>query len=95
MIKIVATFHFKPEALEQAKALATELVTATRQESGCIQYDLLQADKDANCLTILETWESAQALGAHEASAHYTRLVPQLGELSAQPASVATYTQLV
>lgn len=94
MVKVIAQFRFKPGNLGQVKKLAKELVDETRKEKGCIQYDLMQANTDENFLLMLETWESADALDAHSASAHFTRIVPELAALCTHPPAVDRVTQL-
>ena len=95
MIKILAHFHLQSGTLPQVKTLADELVAATRLEEGCIQYELLQSNSDPLHLVMQEAWASQEALDAHSASAHFTRLVPQLAALCAQPPAVDQYSQLV
>ena len=95
MVKILAHFHLKEDALPQVKLLAEELVAATREEEGCIQYELLQAQEEPLHLVMQEAWASQAALDKHSASAHFARLVPQLAALCAQPPKVEPYTLLV
>ena len=47
MIHIVATFHVRPDAVEEFRALAGELVEGSRAEEGNIAYDLCVARDDA------------------------------------------------
>lgn len=47
MIRIVATFHVRPDAVEEFRALAGELVKGSRAEEGSIAYDLCVARDDA------------------------------------------------
>ena len=95
MVKILAHFHLKDGTPAEFKLLAQELVDLTRQEDGCIQYELLQANDDALHLVMQENWASQEALDTHSASAHFTRIVPQLAALCAQPPEVDAYTQLI
>ena len=95
MVKILAHFHLKDGTLEQFKPLAQELVDLTRREEGCIQYELLQASEDALYLVMQENWTTQAALDAHSASAHFSRIVPMLASLCAQPPKVESFTQLV
>ena len=95
MIKVLAHFRLKDGVLPQVKALAEELVAATRQEEGCIQYELLQAAENTLHLVMQEAWASQAALDAHSASAHFMSIVPQLAALCTQPPEVEQYAQLV
>lgn len=78
MIRLVANFYVKKEHLDEALALAKELVAETRKEEGCAQYDLAQALESPELIVILESWESQETLAAHSASEHFTRIVPAL-----------------
>lgn len=95
MVKVLAHFYLKDGVLPQVKALAKELVEATRQEDGCIQYELLQAEEDGLHLVMQEAWSSQEALDQHSSSEHFTRLVPQLAALCSQPPEVGKYSQMV
>ncbi|WP_167145182.1 putative quinol monooxygenase [Actinomyces sp. ZJ308] len=91
MIRIVATFHVRPDAVEEFRVLAAELVEGSRAEEGNVAYDLCVARDDATSFVVLETWRDDAAVDAHNASEHFTTLVPQLVELSAEPPSVVQY----
>ncbi|TFH53779.1 antibiotic biosynthesis monooxygenase [Actinomyces viscosus] len=93
MIRIVATFHVRPDAVEEFRALAGELVKGSRAEEGSIAYDLCVARDDATSFVVLETWRDDAAVDAHNASEHFTSLVPQLVDLSAEPPSVVQYVE--
>lgn len=63
---------------------ARELVEASLSDPGCVAYDLYESATRREVLMICETWRDAESLAAHEASKHFTALVPrmqQLGEL--------------
>lgn len=94
MIKVIATFNFKAGNIAKVKTLCAELIEATRKEAGCIQYDLLQSDKDENVMAFVENWESQEALDVHSASEHFTRIVPQLAGLCTEPPAVETFRQI-
>ena len=95
MVNVLAHFRLKEDSLPQVKALAEELVTATRQEAGCIRYELLQEEGNALHLVMQETWTSQTALDSHSSSEHFTRIVPLLAALCAQPPEVEQYTRIV
>lgn len=70
MIRIVAHFRPKPGKLEEARALLLGFTTPTREEKGCVFYDLHENASDPEELTFIEEWESEQDHGAHDESAH-------------------------
>lgn len=90
MVNIVAQFFIQEGKLEEALKVITELVEKTRQEAGCIKYEVYQDDKDSNHLILLEEWESQAILDKHSASDHFKALVPKIGELSGKPADIVT-----
>ncbi|WP_324731944.1 putative quinol monooxygenase [Pseudomonas paeninsulae] len=63
------TLHQAPDAL-QLEGLE-KLVNASRAEAGCLQYDLHQQHSADNVLVMIEQWLDAEALAAHQATAHY------------------------
>lgn len=80
MIKVIAKGLFQENAVQQVIALYQELIAETRKEQGCLSYELYQ-DIDNPCiLTMLETWENKTCLDAHSASAHFKRIVPEIGK---------------
>ena len=53
-----------------------QLAEKSRKEQGCIGYEIFENSRKEQELLILETWESEQALSAHEKTEHFTTLVP-------------------
>ncbi|WP_030153608.1 putative quinol monooxygenase [Oerskovia turbata] len=75
----------QPRALEVYR----ELVDATRQEAGCLSYELLQRMDDATRFVLVEEWKSQDDLDAHTRTEHFVRLVAELEQLEkAAPAEL-------
>lgn len=75
----------------QARALEAyrELVAATRQEAGCLSYELLQRVGESTRFLLVEEWESQEHLDAHTRTEHFVRLVAELEQLErAAPAEL-------
>ncbi|HQK54515.1 MAG TPA: putative quinol monooxygenase [Sedimentibacter sp.] len=81
MIKVVAKGYFLEGKAEEAIKLYEELVEKTRKEEGCISYSLFRDIEDDSILTMIEEWESKDALDKHFKTEHFTRLVPMIGKL--------------
>jgi quinol monooxygenase YgiN len=64
-VTVVATITAQPGAEAQLTKLFQEMVPPTRQEAGCLRYDLHRDPKSPATLVFLETWESQTALQAH------------------------------
>ncbi|MFV0363035.1 MAG: putative quinol monooxygenase [Suipraeoptans sp.] len=95
MIRIIATFNLEPASIDKAIEYAKELVSETRKENGCIQYDLIQADEIPTKLVVLENWETREALDAHSNSEHFLRLVPLISGLCYKAPDIEKYHSLI
>ncbi|WP_285268668.1 putative quinol monooxygenase [Kaistella rhinocerotis] len=67
---IVALFHFKENHLTDALELLEKLVTETRKEDGCLQYDLIEESENKGVFFLMELWESEAHHREHNASEH-------------------------
>lgn len=47
-----------------------KVAEASRQEPGCLRYDVLQSTMRANHFTVVETWANQAAFDAHATAAH-------------------------
>ena len=69
-LRVVARIQAKIDKVEDVRDALTSLVAPTRNEPGCIVYELLQNTEDPTDFTFVEEWESDAALASHAASAH-------------------------
>ena len=88
MVTLIAQNEVKIEHLSEALGLYKELVQKTREESGCIKYDLYVDEKNENHFTFFEEWKDEAALEAHRNSENFTRIIPQLTLLRSKPSQV-------
>jgi len=96
MIKIVAKNYVKADKVSEFILLVTKLVQETNQnDAGCIHYELFQDVKDPQILTIIEEWESKEALGQHMNAKHFKEIVPMLGDYTEKPGETNLYQKLV
>ena len=92
MIMVVASIRIKPETRAEYLEILKSVVPRVRNENGCIEYlpavDLdtrmpVQApDKDV--VTILEKWETLEALQAHLGSTHMLEYREKVKNMVAQ-----------
>ncbi len=80
-ITVVATFQAKPGQEAELKKALVGLVATTRQESGCINYDLHVSPENPAKFLFHENWASKAQLDAHLANAQIQALLPRVGEL--------------
>ena len=94
MIKIYAERTVKPESLEAYKELGLQLVKASQAEEGCISYTLNQCRENPCVFAFIEVWKDQDAINYHNATAHFTTLVPQMGALCSEKAPVKHFTEV-
>ena len=81
IITVVATFQAQPGKETELKKALVGLVEPTRQEAGCINYDLHVSPEDPAKFLFHENWASQAQLDAHLANAQIQALLPRVGEL--------------
>lgn len=94
LLTVVAEMQAKPGMEDELRRRATALVAPTRQEEGCVQYDLHVSTDQPGRLVFYENWTSRAALDKHSASAHIQAFRATAGEVLAEPARVLTYTRI-
>ena len=70
MLIIAGTITFDPAHTETAKAAASEMMAATLQEEGCVDYVFSIDMSDEAKIRIFEIWESDEHLAAHFQTEH-------------------------
>ncbi|WP_019910549.1 putative quinol monooxygenase [Paenibacillus sp. HW567] len=92
MIKIVAKQFVKPDQIANYIELMDEMVSKTRAlDAGCIEYGLFQDLEVPHILTIIEEWESQEALDNHMQASHFKEIVPKLDAYYEKPGDVNFY----
>ncbi|MET3128718.1 quinol monooxygenase YgiN [Arcicella rosea] len=87
-IYLTAIVKSKPEHVEKVKAILTDLVTESRKETACIQYDLHQSINESNLFTFHEIWENMEGLENHNQQPYIGSFVTQFDELLEEPVTV-------
>jgi quinol monooxygenase YgiN len=80
-LTIVATFQARPGKEADLRAALISLLAPTREEPGCVSYDVHQSADDPAKFLFYENWQSKEALDAHMRSSHLQKLVPRVDEL--------------
>jgi quinol monooxygenase YgiN len=93
MIYVVVTMTIEDGRMDEFLALCGQLRPLVLAERGCIGYDYarekdsllaIQEAVDRNRITLVERWESPEALAAHGASPHMKAFGPKLAALRAK-----------
>ena len=89
MVRVIASIRVKEGALEEYVLLFKQNVPNVLDEDGCLEYaPCLDADtgwatqdSDARTMTVVEKWESMDALQAHSRAPHMTAFRKRAGHL--------------
>ena len=95
IVTVVATFHAKPGKETELKAALTALVAPTRQEAGCLNYDLHILPEDPAKFLFHENWTSRAQLDAHLQSAHIKALLPRVDALCVAFPEITIWEKIV
>ena len=66
--------------------IAEKLVKATREEPGCVYYDLVQEEETV--FYFVEKYKDEEAVEANKASEHFQTYVPMMNALRQGPSEV-------
>jgi quinol monooxygenase YgiN len=80
-LTVVATFQARPGRESELRVALAGLLAPTRQEPGCLHYDLHQAAQEPAKFLFHENWTDKAALDAHLKSSHIQKLLPRVDEL--------------
>jgi quinol monooxygenase YgiN len=90
-LRVIAHAKAKPDHVAQVREILTALVDATRQESGCLSYELLQNHTDPTDFVFVERWASAAAEQAHFLTPHLLATLQRLSGLLASEPQICRY----
>jgi quinol monooxygenase YgiN len=69
-IAVIGTIRFPPERVREALPHLRTLVEATRQNDGCIAYDVAEDPFDPGLIRFSELWPDRASLDRHLAAPH-------------------------
>lgn len=69
-LRVVAHATARPDKIPETKALLQSLLGPTRQEAGCIAYEMLQDNANPAQFCFVEEWTNDAALDAHLKAPH-------------------------
>ena len=82
MINIFVTINVTADKRAKVLELLAELTAASQKENGNLRYQYYLHPTDPAQIVICERWENAAVLAAHEATKHFTTMLPQIGDLA-------------
>lgn len=90
-LRVLARVIAKPDEVTRVQTILISLIEPTRQEPGCLSYQLLQNHSDPTDFTFIEEWASAQAEQAHFLTAHVADALQRLAGLLAIEPDIRRY----
>ncbi len=83
LVTVIASMQAAPGRADALREALTALVEPTRQEDGCVNYDLHESISQPGHFFFYENWESAAQLDAHGGSRHIQDFRSRAGDLLA------------
>lgn len=90
-IRVLAKVRSLPDTLEETKALLISLIEPTRQEKGCLRYELWQNQEDPTQFSFVEAWADRAALEAHFLTPHFLEAIRRIDGLLVSPPQIEQY----
>jgi len=79
-LKVVAVVTAKSGSEAIVEAALRELAGASKNDHGCISYDLFASESAPGAFVTIEEWESQADLDAHMASPHIAEMITVAGD---------------
>lgn len=79
-LTLVATITALSGQADTVEAGLRQLVSASRAEAGCLQYDLHRHQDDTDVFVMIEQWQDSAALAFHQATDHYRHFKTTCGD---------------
>ncbi|HEY9172395.1 MAG TPA: putative quinol monooxygenase [Verrucomicrobiae bacterium] len=93
-LTVIAVLKAKPGMETALRQQLLALIPTTRQEPGCINYDLHQATDQPGHFLFHENWTSKQHLDDHLARPHLQAFLARVPELVAEPPQITLWEKI-
>ena len=91
MIIVTAIMNVKNGKKEAFILEAKDLISSTRKEDGCIDYNLLANTEDENALVMLEQWKDFDSLKKHMKTDQFLQFEVSIEPLLAKGVDIKSY----
>lgn len=95
MIRVVAKHFIKKNKIDEILKIYKALVDKSRNDEGCISYELFQDVNDESILTIIEQWENKKALDNHLSDSDFKVLISKTSDLLEKETEINIYKQII
>jgi len=90
-VTVVARIRAKEGMQEKVKQELMALVSPTRSEKGCINYDLHQSVEDKSLFMFYENWASKKDLNEHLEMSYMKSHMEKASEILAEPGDITLW----
>jgi quinol monooxygenase YgiN len=87
-IVLIARLKVMPDKIEQTRSAALAIVEPSRNEAGCLNYDIHQSIEDETVFLWHETWANKAAIDEHFATPFFQEFFAVVGEVAAEPPQI-------
>lgn len=84
MVQTISKLYAKEDKVDEFIEVFKEMIPPTKEEEGCIQYEMYQDEEEPSLLIVLEQWATKEAFDGHLETDHFKRIVPRMTELMAK-----------
>jgi len=91
MLIVAGNIQIDPADVERLRAAAADMMAATHQEPGCIEYVFSVSVSDPGAVQIFEVWESGADLEAHFEMPHMATFRALMADLTVSDRSITRY----
>lgn len=93
-IRVVAQVVARTEKISEVQTILQEIIAPTRQETGCLSYQLLHHRSNPAVFLFIEEWADEQAIDTHFGTAHIQQALAKVMPMLAQAPDIQRYTLL-
>lgn len=94
MLTVLARIKAKAGREEDVLREILSLITPTRSEAGCINYDLHRSQDDPALFCLYENWRSRRDLDDHLATPYLQAFLGKAPELLAEPVDISFWEMI-
>lgn len=91
MIVVAGTIRVPEDQIQAFKPFASQMLAASRAETGCIVYSYAFDIEDEGLLRIFEVWDSREDLTRHQNQPHMKPWREKLAEIGASDRDIYVY----
>ncbi|WP_459502670.1 putative quinol monooxygenase [Bacillus sp. C1] len=91
MIIIHAEFQVNPVKEAAFLEEIRPLIQGSREENGNVSYNLYKDTEKESVFTMVEIWETEEAVASHNKSEHFTSFVAQANQYLTAPLNIKVY----